>query len=186
MIAPDTGRFKWIARNVGLPVATLGVGLMIHFRQPTQSITGVIFCQILIAFSGGALVITEQIAVMASTDHQYLAVILAIEGMMSSIGGGIGSSIASTIWTGVFPVKLSEYLPDESQGNFAEIYARLDIQLQYARGTPTRTAIARAYGDAQRCMCTAATAVLAIGIVAILVWKDLRVSDFKQTKGRVV
>ena len=186
LVPPDTGRFKWIAIYFGLPVATLGVGLMIHFRQPTQYIAGVIICQILIAFSGGALVITEQIAVMASTDHQYLAVILAIEGMMSSIGGGIGSSIASTIWTGVFPVKLIEYLPEEAKGSFAEIYAGLDVQLSYPRGTPTRMAIARAYSDAQRYMCTAATAVLAIGIVAILLWKDIRVSDFKQTKGRVV
>jgi hypothetical protein len=75
---------------------------MIHFRQPNQSIAGVVFCQILISFGGGAIVTTEQIAAMAATDHQYLAVVLAVEGMMSSIGGAIGSSIGSAIWINSF------------------------------------------------------------------------------------
>jgi hypothetical protein len=185
-IYPATGRFKWIAIYFGLPVATLGVGLMTHFRQPTQLIIGVIFSQILIACSGGALVITEQIAVMASTDHQYLAVVLAMEGMMSSIGGGIGSSIASSIWTSVFPAKLNEYLPAESKENLTKIYGLLPAQLEYPKGTATRAAIEMAYGDAQRWMCTAATAVLIIGMVAVLLWRDIRVSEFKQVKGRVV
>jgi hypothetical protein len=167
-------------------MSALGVGLMIHFRRPNQSIAGVILSQILIAGSGGALVITEQIAVMAATDHQYVAVVLALEGMFSSIGGGIGSSVAAAIWTGVFPARLNEYLPEESMGDAKSIYEMLNKQLSYPKGTATRIAVEKAYGDAQKYMCTAATAVLVIGLVGILMWRDIRVSDFKQTKGRVV
>lgn len=180
-----SGRFKWIALYLGLPVTAIGAGLMIHFRQADQSVYWVILSQVLIACAGGALVITEQVAVMAATDHQYVAVVLALEGMMSSIGGGIGSSISSTIWTAVFPAKLNEYLPRESRADASNIYANLTRQLEYPKGNVTRLAIERAYSDAQRWMCTASTSILAIGFVAALLWRDIRVSDFKQTKGRV-
>jgi hypothetical protein len=42
----------------------LGVGFMIHFRQPDQGIGYVIMCQVFIAFGGGSLIICEEMAVM--------------------------------------------------------------------------------------------------------------------------
>ncbi|KAF2007490.1 siderophore iron transporter mirB [Amniculicola lignicola CBS 123094] len=181
-----SGRFKWIALYFGVPVTILGVGLMILFRQPDVNIGYVVMCQIFIAFAGGACVITEQIAVMAATDHQYVAVVLALEGMFSSVGGGIGSSVAAAIWTGVFPKRIVEYLPESEKKNAVLIYGSLVQQLSYPKGTPARMAIERAYGDAQKYMLIGATCVLSLGIAAVLVWRDIKVKDFKQTKGRVV
>jgi hypothetical protein len=145
-----------------------------------------VFCQILISFGGGAIVITEQIAAMAATDHQYLAVVLAVEGMMSSIGGAIDSSIGSATWINSFPTSLEKHLPTESRANFTAIYMDLNTQLSYPKGSPTRLVIENAYGEVQMYMCVIATAVFAVGVVAILMWKDIRVSGFKQVKGRVV
>jgi hypothetical protein len=54
------------------------------------------------------------------------------------------------------------------------------------KGSLTRVAIENAYGEAQMYMCAIATAVFAIGIVAISIWKGIHVSGFKQVKGRVV
>ncbi|KAF2273654.1 MFS general substrate transporter [Westerdykella ornata] len=181
-----TGRFKWIALYFGVPVTILGVGLLIHFRQPDVNIGYIVMTQIFIAFAGGACVITEQIAVMAATDHQYVAVVLALEGMFSSIGGGIGSSIATAVWTGVFPKRLAEYLPPESQGALQDIYAQLTVQMSYAKGTPTRIAIERAYSDAQKYMNIGGTAILILAIPAVMMWRDIKVKDFKQVKGRVI
>lgn len=181
-----TGRFKWIALYFGIPVTILGVGLMIKFRQPDVNIGYIVMCQIFIAFSGGALVICEQMAAMAATSHQYVAVVLAVESMFASVGGAIGSTIAAAVWTGVFPKKLGEYLPAESQKNLAAIYGDIQIQLLYPVGNPTRDAINRAYGDAQKYMLIAATAILTVGIVSIAVWRDIKVKDFKQVKGRVI
>ena len=65
---------------------------MIQFRQPDVNVGYIIMCQIFIAFAGGTLVITEQIAVMAATTHQYVAVVLAVQYMFSSIGGAIGQT----------------------------------------------------------------------------------------------
>jgi hypothetical protein len=181
-----TGRFKALALYFGVPLTILGVALMIAFRQPDVNIGYIIMCQIFIAFAGGTLVICEQIAAMAATSHQYIAVVLAVEGMFSSIGGAIGSTIAGAIWTGVFPVRLVEYLPQEAQANLTMIYGDLTVQRSYPVGSPTRDAINRAYGDAQKYMIIAATAVLVLAIGAVAAWRDIRVKDFKQVRGVVM
>ncbi|KAI1506387.1 major facilitator superfamily domain-containing protein [Biscogniauxia marginata] len=181
-----TGRFKWVAVYFGVPLTILSIGLLIHFRMPDTHLGYIIMCEIFYAFAGGALVICEQIAVMAAAAHQHVAVVLAIEGMFSSVGGAIGSTIAAAIWTGVFPVKLAEYLPAESQGDLASIYGDIVVQLSYPVGTPTRTAIMNAYGEAQKWMLVAATAITGLAIVCVVVWRDIKVKDFKQVKGRVI
>ncbi|KAI1941920.1 MFS siderochrome iron transporter 1 [Ophidiomyces ophidiicola] len=181
-----SGRFKWIALYFGVPVTILGVGLMIKFRQPDVNVGYIVMCQVFIAFAGGACVICEQMAVMAATSHQYVAVILAVESMFASIGGAIGSTVAAAVWTGTFPKKLAEYLPSEAQGNLTSIYSDLKVQTSYPVGSPTRIAINKAYGEAQKYMLIGATAILSLGIVSVAIWRDIKVKDFKQVKGRVV
>jgi len=144
------GRFKGLALYFGVPVTILGIALMIHFRQPGVNIGYVVMCQIFIAFGGGTFVICEQLAVMAATSHQFVAVVLAMEGMFSSVGGAIGSTVAAAIWTGTFPQRLQEYLPPADKADYVSIYSSLTTQLSYAKGTPARTAIERAYGDSQK------------------------------------
>jgi hypothetical protein len=167
-----TGRFKWIALYFGVPVSMLGVGLMIHFRNDSDVSVGfIVLSQLLIAFAGGALVITEQMAAMAATTHQYIAVVLAVEGMFYSIGGGIGSSISAALWTGVFPKRLAKYLPAETQPDLMLICGDINKQTSYPKGSPTRIAIEAAYGDAQMYMAIVATAVLVLALGAVLMWR---------------
>lgn len=181
-----TGRVKWIAVFFAVPVTILGAGLMIAFREPDSKLGYIIMCQIFIALAGGGITITEQVAALAATSHQYIAVVLAIENMFSSVGGAIGSSIAVAIWTGVFPKKLAAYLPAEEQGNLTAIYGSTTIQLEYPIGSPTRDAIIRSYGETQKLMLIAATAVLIIPWVAAFCWRDINVKKVKQTKGNVI
>ncbi|KAK6076888.1 siderophore iron transporter mirb [Seiridium cupressi] len=181
-----SGRFKWIAVYFAIPFTILGAGLMIAFREPNQDIGLIVMCQIFIAVAGGGVVITEQVAALAATSHQYIAVVLAVESMFSSIGGAIGSTIATAIWTGIFPGKLGAYLPAEEQGNLTTIYGSTDVQLSYPVGSDTRIAIQRAYGETQKLMLIAATAVLVIPWIAAACWRDINVKNFKQTKGNVI
>lgn len=181
-----TGRFKWLALYFGVPLTLLGTGLMIHFRQPHVHIGYVVMCQIFIACAGGTIVVCEQMAVMASVSHQHIAVILAIQAMFASVGGAIGSTIAAALWTGIFPRKLAKLLPPESQASLARIYGNLSAQLEYPIGSPTREAISQAYGETQRLMLISAMCVLSLAVVAVAVWRDIRVKDFKQVKGLVV
>lgn len=180
-----TGRFKWLGW-CGVPVQCLGGGLMIHFRQPSTSIGYICMCQIFIAVAGGTLVICEQMAVMAVAEHGQVAALLAVPALSASVGGGIGSSISGAIWTNTIPARLAEYLPASAQPDLMNIYGDITTQLSYPRGEPVRDAIAQAYSDAQQRMCIAGTAVMVLAFIGVAMWKDVKVTDFRQVKGRVV
>ncbi|KAI1147761.1 siderophore iron transporter mirB [Nemania diffusa] len=181
-----TGRFKWVALYFGVPVTILAIGLLIQFRHAGTNLGWIIFVEIIYAFAGGACVICEQVAVMAAAAHQQVAVVLAIEGMFSSVGGGIGSTVAGAIWTGVFPAKLLEYLPEESKANFTTIYGDLATQISYPVGSATHQAIVMAYDDALKNMFIAATAITVLGLAGVIAWRDIKLKDFKQVKGTVI
>lgn len=181
-----SGRYKPIALYVGIPLTILGMGLLIHFRQPNQNIGYIVMCMVFLSFAEGVLVICDEIAIMAAAaEQQYFAVSLAVLGLFGNIGSAIGFTISAAIWQGILPKKLAEYLPDIDQENLLLIYESLPTQLSFPVGTPERLAIQRAYGDTQRGLLIAGTAVWAVGIVAVLMWRDIRVIGIKQTKGQV-
>ncbi|KAI1357962.1 siderophore iron transporter mirB [Xylaria arbuscula] len=181
-----TGRFKWVALYFGVPATILSIGLLIHFRHQGTNIGWIIFVEILYAFAGGACVICEQVAVMAAAAHQEVAVVLAIEGLFSSVGGGIGGTVAGAIWTGIFPHKLLEYLPEESKDQFATIYGDLATQISYPVGSATHMAIVKAYDAALKNMFIAATTITVLGLAGVIAWRDIKLKDFKQVKGNVI
>jgi len=180
-----TGRYKPVCLYFGIPMSILGLGLMINFRKPDGYVGYIVMCQIFVSFAAGTIEICDEIAIMAAASHQHIAVVLAVEGLFSNIGGAIGLTVAAAIWQGVFPKKLAEYLPASELPNLPMIYEDLTTQLSYAVGSPTRIAIQHAYGDAQTNMLIAGTAVWAIGIVAVVMWRDIKVIGIKQVKGHV-
>ncbi len=181
-----SGRNKWLALYFGMPIITLGCGLMIHFRQPDHNIGYVIMSQIFIAFGGGTLVITGEIAAMAVSKHTEMAQILALLGLSSSVGGAIAGAMSGAIWWNTVPGALAKALPQESSELLDEIYGDITKQMSYDFGTPIRTAINAAYGEAQKRMCIAATVVLVLGWLSVLTWRDVRLADVRTVKGRVL
>jgi len=181
-----TGRFKPVTLFFSLPMVVLGTALLIHFNQPTDKIGYIVMCQIFAAFGGGVMTITAEIAILAAVkEQQYFAVAIALVSMCGSVGGAIGLTVSSAIWQDVVPKKLMEYLPAEELPNFLMIYADITTQLSYPVGSPTRLAVQRAYGDAQRYLFIAGTAAWIIGIAGVLMWRNIDVISMKQTKGRV-
>ncbi|KAH8773359.1 major facilitator superfamily domain-containing protein [Hyaloscypha sp. PMI_1271] len=183
VIIRTLGRFKWLAISM-LCLEILGVGLMIHFRQPDQGIGYVIMCQIFIAFGGGSLIICEEMAVMAAAPHENVASMLALIGLFSSVGQAIGQAISAAIYTNTFPSALDRALPGNATLN-AELYGSLTAQLLYPIGSPERNAVIYAYGQAQWYLTIAATVVLVPCFIFIGVWKDFKVKELRQVKGRV-
>ncbi|CAF9905102.1 MAG: hypothetical protein HETSPECPRED_004873 [Heterodermia speciosa] len=180
-----TGRYKPVCLYFGIPMSILGLGLMIRFRQPDGYIGYIVMCQIFISFAAGTIIICDEIAILAAASHQHIAVVIAVLGMFGNIGGAIGLTVAAAIWQGVFPKKLVEYLPASELPNLLTIYADITTQLSYPVGSPARVAIQHAYGDAQKSMLIAGTAVWVLGLVAVVMWRDIRVIGIKQTKGHV-
>jgi hypothetical protein len=187
-----TGRFKWQIMGA-VPLMILGIGLMIHFRQPETHIAYVVMCQVFIALAGGTIIIVSQVSVMASAEHGNVAALLALLGLFGYIGGAVGNSISGAIWTHSLPQALERLLsaavPDlvAADPDFVStIYDDLTVQLSYEYGTPERTAIIEAYGIAQKRMLIAGTAIMALGLIWVMVIRNLRVDKFKQTKGTVL
>ncbi|CZT09225.1 related to MFS siderophore iron transporter [Rhynchosporium agropyri] len=169
-----TGRFKWVAW-IAVPLELVGGLTMAYFRRPYQTIIYVVLAQIFIAVAGGAIVICEQMAVMAVVSRDQLPSALALLSLFASVGGALGSAVSGAIWTNTLPRALRLYLPDYAKPDAERIYEDLALQLSYERGSEVRDAIIAAYGMAQLRMCVAATAVLAWGFVWVGMWRDVRV-----------
>ncbi|KAI1378417.1 putative siderophore iron transporter mirB [Hypoxylon crocopeplum] len=179
-----TGRFKWLAM-AALPVHLLGGALMIVFRRPDTDIAWIVMCQILITIGGSTLVICDQMAVMAVANHSELASVMALLGLAYYIGSAVGSSLSGAIWNTTLPEALARQLPQLSPDELAVIGADLKKQLSYPVGSAVRSAIIAAYGEAQRRMCITGTVISLFEILAVGIWKDVRVGDSKQVKGTV-
>ena len=128
----------------------------------------------------------SQVGAMAATTHQYIAVVLAMLSIFNAIGGAIGSSVAGAIWGGTFTEDLARFLPPESVADAPLIAGNLTMQLSYPIGSPTRIGIQNAYGNSQRIMLIAATAITVLGFPAVAIWKAIDTRQRKQVKGRVL
>lgn len=187
MLMSYTGRFKYITLFAALPLAILGTGLMIHFRQPDTNVSYIIMSQLFLAFGGGAIMIIAEIAILAAMkDQQYFAVAIAIVSMFANIGSAVGLTISAAIWQKVIPEKLALYLPAEELPNLPIIAMDIMTQLSYPVGSPTRLAIQHAYGDTHKYLFIASTCAWAFGVVGVLMWRNIDLIGLKQTKGRVV
>ncbi|VUC22206.1 unnamed protein product [Clonostachys rosea] len=179
------GRFKPLCLYVAIPLSIFGLGLMIHFRNRGE-VGYIIMCEIFISIAAGIVIITDEIAVLAAASHQHVAVCLAVVGMFGNVGGAIGLTVASAIWQHVMPEKLMSYLPVEDLENLPMIYADLTTQLSYPVGSPTRIAIQNAYADTQTVLLSTGTGIWVIGLIGVLMWRDINVKNVKQqAKGHV-
>lgn len=183
-IVSKVGRFKWMGAYYALPLMLLGVGLMIKFRQASEQIGYVIMTQIFIAFAGGPMVVAGEMAMMAPSDHQHVAVIMAMLNLFCSIGGAVGSTISTAIWTGTFLDELTKNLPADA--DVANIYGNLTAQMEHPIGSPIRDGINLSYSQSQRYMLITSVCLLAVGWVCTFFWRDIKLKKVKQVTGNVV
>lgn len=162
-----------------------GLGLMIHFRQPNQSIGYIIMCEIFISMGGSVFVLLVQLGVLAAVDHQHVAAVLAALYVTGTVGGAIGNTISGAIWTNTFLGALQHHLPEPSVANATIIYADLAAQLSYPVNSPERIAIQQSYGFAQTRMLAAGVGIMSLSLVWVLMLRNLDLSKKGQTKGMV-
>ena len=180
-----TKEFKWTCLCFGVPLLILGAGLMIKFRGQDEDIGYVIMCQIFIAFGGGTLVIGQDMAFMASSDREGIPMMLALMGLFQSLGNAIGGAVQSAIYNNVFVGALESRLPADMKSQAEKINgAGYLAQKKYPMGSPARDAINYAWGHEQKFGAIAATAVLALAIPSVAVWKNYRLD--KKQKGTLI
>ncbi|ETI29320.1 hypothetical protein G647_01773 [Cladophialophora carrionii CBS 160.54] len=179
-----TGYFKWLL-FVAVPLYILSQGLMIYFRRPNQSVGYLVMCQILISIGGSIFIIVQQVAVLAASDHQHVAAVLALLYVVGNVGGAIGNTVSGTIWTNTFYKALERHVPNVSLTELEDIYNSLDVQLSYAVGSPERRGIQEAYGYAQTRMLAAGTGIMGLSLLWMFVIKNINVARIEQVRGTV-
>ncbi|KAH9991679.1 siderophore iron transporter mirB [Xylariaceae sp. FL0662B] len=183
-----TGHVKYPAL-VAIPIYLLGTALIIHFRVPGAYVGYLVMCQVLVGFGAGMVSQMAQLITMAVVGHQDVAVALAIYGLFGSVGSSVGYAIAGGLWTNILPVKLYEFLPEDSKNMTATIYGDINEQMAEPIGTPIRDAVIAAYGDVMRKMVIAGTALIPLTIVCVIIWKNINVKKFefaeKRARGNV-
>ncbi|KAL4755960.1 major facilitator superfamily domain-containing protein [Aspergillus foveolatus] len=199
------GRPRGICLILAMPMCFVGTVLFAYSTAPTSAFTStsdsssggernrisriglITGSQIFSSTATGAIMICAEVAAMSSSSptasstlsetstSTNIATILAVLGIFASTGAALGLSIASTIWQRTFRPQLAIYLPAEEQGNLAVIVADLKRQLGYPVGSVVRGAIAKAYADVQGELVGVALGVLVLGVVGLVLWRDVDV-----------
>ncbi|KAK8108485.1 hypothetical protein PG984_014286 [Apiospora sp. TS-2023a] len=159
---------------------------MILFRRPDSSVGLLVLCQVMITIGGSTLVVVGQMAVMAVCTHAELASVMAILSLASYIGSAGGNALSGAIWNSTLPNALAGLLPEFSAEELALLCSDMKRQLSYPMGSPVRDAIITAYDQAQVKMCLAGTGFALLQVVAVMMWRDVRVSQTTQVKGKVI
>ncbi|KAJ2986482.1 hypothetical protein NUW58_g3300 [Xylaria curta] len=178
-----SGTYKWPAIIGGIPFATLGTVLLIHFRTPGTHIGYLVMCQIFNGIASEIWVLAAKLAIMATVTHQEIAVALALFSLFGSIGASVGLAIAGALWTNTLPAKLYEFLPEDFKDKTGEIFGSIIVQRSFPMGTPVRDAIIAAYADVQRKMVISGAAFLPLCLICLLLWKNINVKTLEETRG---
>ncbi|KIX04949.1 uncharacterized protein Z518_05820 [Rhinocladiella mackenziei CBS 650.93] len=176
-----TGRYKWLALALGLPLQILATGLMIHLSKIDSKTSAIITVQIFLAIGDGIIYMSSVIAVMATVHHEHLASVLALYNMIGTTFQAVGATISVAIWTRAFPENLSKYLPASAQPNLMAIYSDLSTQLSYEIGSPERIAIAQGYPETMQKLFITGTSIISIGVISTVIWRDVKVSNEKRS-----
>lgn len=133
--------------TAGCVIYMAGLAMMLLYRGEGSSHFLIMGAQIIVGIGGGMVNVPVQLGVQASASHQEVAAATAMFLTSMEMGGAIGAAVSGAVWSTAIPRKLLRYLPDETKADAEEIFGKLTKALSYPMGSPTRTAISRAYQE---------------------------------------
>lgn len=119
---------------------------MIRYRTEDASTGQIVRRQIAVGIGGDAQC-SSTTRVQASTDHQHIAVTIAVYLTCVEFGGAIGSAISGAVWENDIPSKFREYLPPGSKQQAQSIYNSINNAFNFPVGSAERIGINRAYRE---------------------------------------
>lgn len=118
-----------------------------------------------------------QVAVQCVVRHSDVAIVTAIELLMTECGAAIGSAVAGMVFSEDLPNALASRLPDLSQEDLDSIYGSLSIALSFPLGSATREAIIEAWVQVMHKLCIIATVILVPAIFLCMAIPDGTLPD---------
>jgi len=174
---------------IGVPIYTLGIGLMIRFRQPDASIGAIVSVQVVSGIGGGIYNPAALLGIQAAVRHTDVGTATAMYLTFTAIGSAVGGAIAGAIWTNTLPGKLQDYLPPSTRDQVQEIFNDFTKAMAYPQGSPERDAIVRAYSETQRYLLIAGTAFGIPMIFFVLLMRSLNLEAIEkrevETRGMI-
>jgi hypothetical protein len=89
----------------------------------------IVMCFLLISMLPGILVVTDEIAILAAGSHVHVAAMLAVVSIFGNVGGAIGRTIASSVWSDVLPNRPRQYVAAEDLLSLHKICDAMGKQL---------------------------------------------------------
>ena len=166
-----THRYKWL--QVGsLALRCIGAGVTYYSTLgQNQSTVCLFFGKFLITVGNSWSIVASSVAAQASVPHKHLGMAIAILSLWSSIGGGIGSSVAGSVW----PRKLSEALASTTTLTPEELMAvGGDINAARIEGLPVLPGVREAYNTAFEEIC-----LIALPLTFVPLFASVFSADYK-------
>lgn len=171
-----TRRYKTLL-VVGIIVRLVGVAMMVRYRSVGSPTALLVMCQLLQGIGGGSVAITMQVAVQCVVRHSDVAIVTAIELLMTECGAAIGSALAGLVYSSDLPNALASRLPNMSKDEIYLIAGSLPAALSYPMGTDTREAIIEAWVQIMHKLCIMAALILVPAIFFGLAIPDGELPD---------
>lgn len=164
----------------------LATGLLFHFRGANNGIdsekylSGVIGALCVMGFGAGFFTYTTQLSIQTCTNHEYMAVMLALYLALYNIGSAVGNSVSGAIWTQLMEKNIASEMAklgvDTSLANMA-YGSPFSFILTHTWGTPARRAVVLAYATVQRKLCIVAICLCVPLLAAALILRNHKLAS---------
>lgn len=171
-----TRKYKFLL-VAGIIVRLLGVAMMVRYRSSGSPTFLLVLCQLLQGIGGGSAAITMQVAVQCVVRHSDVAIVTAIELLMTECGAAIGSAVAGMVFSQELPTALAIRLPDFSPEEIEVVFGSLSAALSYPLGSETRQAIIEAWVAVMHRLCIMASLILVPAVFLALAIPDGTLPD---------
>lgn len=171
----------------GCAVWFIGMGLFVHFRgdndgvRRTYFVNGIIAGMAVLGIGGGFFIRPNLLSLQLCTNHEYMAVLIALFLAMRSIFVAISSSIGGAIWTQVMYDKIHENMRKVSTDPVKVSKFAFGSPMKFARkykwGTPERIAVAMAYARVQKYICIVALCLVVPLVCCSFFLRDHRLEN---------
>lgn len=145
LIQRYTHRYKWL-QVMGLGVRCIGAGLNYWISLGNTNIAAIVMMKILLSAGGGISVIGSQVASQGAVKHKDVAIVIAVLGLWTNVGGAVGAAISAALWTEHLPAELAKHVPSLSADQITSIFGSIEV----ARAAEPRVDIIDAYNATYR------------------------------------
>ena len=172
---------------IGVVLYTLGIGLMLRFRNSDAEIWHIVLTQALVGVGGAFVNGPAQLGVQAVCEHSEVASATALFLTTLSLGGAVGSSISGAVWTHNIKSKMERYLPEEFLPQVDDLFGDMTKAAGLLAGSPEKMAVDRAYDETMYSLVWIAFAMCGPMCVAAWWMESSRLPEFEEAaEGRVV